>query len=117
MGSFHSLRENVTPSVGPPLEPSDPPTSLRTAVRRSEEILVESGYDPGKMLHRGKIAAGDSLAFNFDTKAEGCFVVSAITTEEIRDISFKIRPVNGALVQAERSSRYASRIPMCCSGA
>ncbi len=117
MGSFHSRREDVTPSVGPPLKPADPPTTLRAAVRRNEEILEESGYDPGQMLHRGRIAAGDMLAFTFDTKAKGCFAVSATAPENIRDISLKIRPADGAFVQARRSSRFTSRIPMCCSGA
>ncbi len=116
-GSFHSRREDVTPSVGPPLRPADPPTSLRAAVKRNEEILLESGYDIGEMLHRGRIAAGDMLAFTFDTQAEGCFVVSAIAPEEIRNISLKIRPVDGAFVQARRSSRFTTRIPLCCSGA
>ena len=116
MGSFHSRREDITPSVGPPLRPSDPPTSLRAAVRRNEEILVESGYDLGERLHRGRIAAGDKLAFSFDVKAEGCFVVSAVAPEELRDISLKIRSVNGEFIQARRSSRFTSRVPMCCSG-
>ncbi len=117
MGSFHSRREDVIPSVGPPLEPADPPTSLHAAVRRNEEILRESGYDLGELLHRGRIAAGDRLAFTFDTQSKGCFVVSAIAPEEIRDISLKIRPADGAFVQARRSSRFTSRTPMCCNGA
>ncbi len=117
MGSFHSRREDLIPSVGPPLDPADHPTSLRAAVRRNEEILKESGYSPGVLLHKGRIAAGDRLVFTFDTKAEGCFVVSAVAPEELRDISLKTRPVNGEFIQARRSSRFTSRVPMCSSGA